>query len=407
MEDRWTESRLISLPADEQDYFERKSGASLKDSDWHEKLAKAISAFANSGGGQLIIGVANDGSIDGVPKIHKKRTSTRDWLEQTIPNLVSYPLQNFAVHEVIADTPSAIPKDKVVIVVEIGDSLEAPHQSLFTYLYYCRRGGRSEPAPHHYLEMLRGRERYPSRRIACAWLNFVIAPLLQQLRIEQQTLVEPPEPWDRHESTYGDRSYFRSFGDNLSANETQFLKHYSRIREEVDNHDNALTRMREEAQGLVRIIESTSFMTDAYQRFRTSKFLQLIRKRYHGRLAENDEKLLHSIFGDRPEEQTRMSLATFIAYDYPQTEETNYLWPLWCTFKPDLMEFLRHSPIKEQSEALTRSRAALLEYVKSFVSALEEIQHELAWQHGEPYEDATLQRNATGRFGLAEELYQF
>lgn len=404
MEERWTESRLMSLPVDEQNNFERKSGAVLQDPDWPETLAKAISAFANSGGGHLVIGAKNDGSIDGVPHIHKGRTSTKDWLEQTIPNLVSYTLQNFSVHEVIADSPSAIPKDKVVIVVEIGDSIEAPHQSLSTYLYYFRTGGRSERAPHHYLEVLRGRERYPSQRIAHAWLNFVIAPLLRQLRLEQHTLADPPQPWYRHESSGEDRSYFRPFGENLSPNETQFLKHYSRVSEEVDKHDAVLTRVREEADRLITEIESSSFMADAYQRFRTSKFLHLIRERYRGRLADSDEKLLESIFGDRPQEQTAKSLATFITYDYPQREETHFVWPLWYTFKPDLMEFLAHSPLKEQSNALKHAREELLECVKSFVSALEETQHELALRHGEPYEDATLYR-MPGRLTLGEEFY--
>jgi hypothetical protein len=396
--DQWTEPRLLSLPTDEQNYFERKSGAILKDSDCREKLAKAISAFANSGGGHLIIGVQNDGSIDGVPAIRKGRTSTKDWLEQTIPNLVSYPLQNFSVHEVIPEDPSAIPKDKVVIVIDIGDSMEAPHQSSITQVYFCRMGGRSEPALHHYLEMLRGRERYPSRKIAHAWLNFVITPLLKQLRSEQQNLVAPQQPWDGYHMSYGSYSYFSSFADNLSANEIQFLKYYPGIRPEIDKHDNALTRMREEAERLVNTIQSSSFMSDACARFRTSEYLQRIRERYRGRLAERDDKLSDSLFGDRPEEQTRKSLATFITYDYPQTEEPHYLWPLWSTYKPDLMELLRYSLIKEQNDELIRAREELLEYAKSFIAALEEIQHELAVRHGEPYEDSTLHRTNPEQF---------
>src|SRR6266480_1931445 len=179
--ERWTEPDLLSLPSGENDRFDRKSGALLDDPASPRTLAKALSAFANSGGGHLIIGVKDDGTIDGVPKIRRGRTSTKDWLEQIIPELVSHSLQDFRVHEVEADTPSVIPVDRVVIVIDVGDSMLAPHQDIFTKYYYHRSGGRSEPAPHHYLEMLWGRDKYPSQKIAHAWLNFVVAPFLSTL----------------------------------------------------------------------------------------------------------------------------------------------------------------------------------------------------------------------------------
>jgi hypothetical protein len=51
--ERWTEDEIASLPARELDYFDRKSGAIIRDTDFLQKLAKALSAFANSGGGHL------------------------------------------------------------------------------------------------------------------------------------------------------------------------------------------------------------------------------------------------------------------------------------------------------------------------------------------------------------------
>jgi hypothetical protein len=51
---------VAELPAGEQDYFERKSGH-LFDGDMGDLLgtiAKALSAFSNSGSGHLILGVA-------------------------------------------------------------------------------------------------------------------------------------------------------------------------------------------------------------------------------------------------------------------------------------------------------------------------------------------------------------
>jgi predicted HTH transcriptional regulator len=78
-------------------------------------MAKALSAFANSGGGHLIIGVADDGSFDGVEPF-QGRTPTREWLEQVIPSLLSYPLEDFRVHQVEPSSPSAIPRGKVLVL---------------------------------------------------------------------------------------------------------------------------------------------------------------------------------------------------------------------------------------------------------------------------------------------------
>ena len=88
----------------------------------------------------------------------KGNTRTREWLEQLVPNLLSYPLANFRVHEVEPAIPTAIPQGRVIIVIDVGDSVLAPHQSpLNNYAYYYRAGGHSIPAPHFYLETLRSR----------------------------------------------------------------------------------------------------------------------------------------------------------------------------------------------------------------------------------------------------------
>lgn len=159
--ERWTEAQVLALPAGEHDYFDRKSGALLGDSDFREKCAKALSAFANSGGGHLVLGVRDDGNFDGVAPL-RGRTLTREWVEQIIPTLLSYPLEDFRVHEVEPATPSAIPSGKVVIVIDVGDSALAPHQATPTKTYYYREGGHSKPAPHFYLETLRNRFAQPS-----------------------------------------------------------------------------------------------------------------------------------------------------------------------------------------------------------------------------------------------------
>jgi hypothetical protein len=161
--EKWTEADVDTLPAGEHDYFERKSGQLFTNmGDLLGKLAKTVSAIANSGGGYIILGVDDAGTPDGVPPL-QGNTPVRDWLEQKIPHLVEYPLADFRVHVVQPSVSSRIPSGKQVIVVDIGDSALAPHQCAHgggdarKYTYYYRQAGRSEPAPHFYLELLRQR----------------------------------------------------------------------------------------------------------------------------------------------------------------------------------------------------------------------------------------------------------
>lgn len=166
MRDVWTEADVLGLASEEPDKFDRKSGSLLLGdmNEFFDALAKAASAFSNSGGGSLVLGAEDNGSFSGLDPL-RGRTSTKDWIEQKLPGLVSYPLTLFRVHTVVPDTPSVIPNGKVLVVVEFGDSPAAPHQSARDKKYYHRAGGRSEPAQHFYLELLRQRFTNPSLEI--------------------------------------------------------------------------------------------------------------------------------------------------------------------------------------------------------------------------------------------------
>ena len=155
--DHWTESEVLLLPSGEIDCVERKAGALLGDPSFEKDMAKVTSALANSGRGYLILGQRDDHSFDGLPENHG-RTPIREWLEQKLPFLVSYPLQDFRAHEVKREASTTIPANRTVIVIEFGNSNLAPHQSVKDNLYYYRVGGHSKPAP-FYLETLRGRSR--------------------------------------------------------------------------------------------------------------------------------------------------------------------------------------------------------------------------------------------------------
>jgi predicted HTH transcriptional regulator len=187
--DRWTEGEIQSLP-DEHDFFDRKSGRLLSDKNgFNLTVGKALSAFANSGGGHLLLGVKDDGHFDGVPEM-QGRTTTREWLEQKIPNLVIYPLQDFRVHQVVPSSPSSIPAGNVLIVIDVGDSDLAPHQNAADHIYYCRVAGHSKPASHFYLKTLWSRETYPTGKVVRAWFDTVINPLIYSLENERKTIGE-------------------------------------------------------------------------------------------------------------------------------------------------------------------------------------------------------------------------
>lgn len=159
--ERWTEAEVLGLPPGEHDYFDRKSGALLNNPDFRKDLGKALSALANSGGGHIVLGMNDRGIFDGLPAM-RGNTPSREWLEQVIPSLLSYPLEDFRVHEVVQSSPSGIPAGRVAIVVDVGDSALAPHQAADMRTYYYREGGHSKPAPHFYLETLRNRLVNPS-----------------------------------------------------------------------------------------------------------------------------------------------------------------------------------------------------------------------------------------------------
>jgi hypothetical protein len=161
LREKWTEDEVLNLPQGEHNYFDRKSGRLFADrAKLYGALAKALSALANSAGGHLILGQDDDGTIDGVPE-KEGRTPIREWLEQKVPALLSYPLEAFRVHAVQKHAAGTrVPDGRELVVIDVGESRLAPHQACFppdNPQYYYRQGGKSMPAPHHYLEALRNR----------------------------------------------------------------------------------------------------------------------------------------------------------------------------------------------------------------------------------------------------------
>ena len=182
----WDEPYIINLPAGEHDWLEVKGARSL---DLHlagvdenkvlDELSKQLSAFSNSGGGTLVYGITDapagrSRQIDnGGISLDIKGRSTKEWLEDVIPNLVDLPLASFNVYVLTkSDANSAIADNKGLFIVEIPDSENAPHQAR-DKKYYARIGGKSRPISHRMVLDIIGRARHPKFSLSAKYIEYI------------------------------------------------------------------------------------------------------------------------------------------------------------------------------------------------------------------------------------------
>lgn len=130
-----------------------------------KNLSRALSAFANTGGGTLILGLCDpeaEWEVDegGIPR--EIKGGTREWLEDVIPTLTDLPLDDFNVYKILPEgNESQIDEDKAVYVIDIGDSTSAPHQANDNR-YYARVGGKSRPIGHRLVLDIANRRQHPT-----------------------------------------------------------------------------------------------------------------------------------------------------------------------------------------------------------------------------------------------------
>ena len=169
----WTETRVRDLGPTEHDFQEFKGSAWLWDgadlTAWfHGALSKQVSAFANGAGGRLIIGVSDQGDIDGGVPVRVKPNGTREWLEDVVADTVAPRLARYNVFEVPAhagDAASALRPGHALYIIEIPASDEAPHQAL-DHRYYLRIAGKSRPMNHVHVQDVLRRGRHPEVTIS-------------------------------------------------------------------------------------------------------------------------------------------------------------------------------------------------------------------------------------------------
>lgn len=290
---KWTEKLLDELPFGEDDRYERKSGAQLVERRFDEfvnGLAKEIGAFANSFGGTLFLGIADDKTKIGVPSlvmIKKKEVPIERWLENKIPTLFEMRLQHFRISkldEIDEETQQALGADRTLIAIDVFDSELAPHQCVFDQKYYYRSNSESRPAPHHYLAFLWGRSNPNMSNVARWWLRDFLNPLIEVLRasvatFEQNRFLLQSTPVQTHATGWNHRIELvnKATIAKLQARPVgeYFLSSFPTLAKEIDDLTCKIELSEAAFEQLISELESSSL------------FLEKLRELYIRRIQQN------------------------------------------------------------------------------------------------------------------------
>src|SRR5260370_1261566 len=145
---------LAALPSSEDDRHEYKSSAT-RDSELADKIARAASAFWNSGGGLVVAGVNGHGQPDGGVALNVGRQSRRDWIDQAVSRVA--PGAHYVVQG-IEDKGAghSIAAGSAVFLIGFSESEIGPHMAPDNR-YYIRAGAHTVPASHFIVEAIHAR----------------------------------------------------------------------------------------------------------------------------------------------------------------------------------------------------------------------------------------------------------
>lgn len=218
------------------------------------ELACEICAFANSDGGNIIIGVDDKTKlITGFPKSFKRRGTMVDsleWFNDVLADLLVPRLNSFNI-AVVQPHPvnSQIPTDKSVFVIEISPSQVAPHQTANSKDFYQRIGSSAKKAEHRYLSLLWSRSTFPGETVARVWLYAVVTPMIRQLDSVENFYKSFCFRFDQMALGLDDSSlmipFLRVVG---SPNMSQFLEHHG-------EHSEELLSLRKKMDGVISCYE--------------------------------------------------------------------------------------------------------------------------------------------------------
>lgn len=141
-----SEIDFSSFPSEEDDRYEYKSGQSSA-RQIKTKLAKAASAFWNSGGGHFVVGVDDHGQPDEGFDPEIGNQSIRDWVDQIVHTV--QPVGKYDIAKVTGEVGDTL-------VVRFKESAALPHMAP-DGRYYVRAGAHTVRAGHFLVEALRSR----------------------------------------------------------------------------------------------------------------------------------------------------------------------------------------------------------------------------------------------------------
>lgn len=126
--------------------------------------------------------------MTGVDLSLRGRQSTREWLKNLVATSTDYPLARYRVHEVVrSEAESSIEAGKCVLVVDVADSELSPHRCRADQLYYMRQAGRSVPAPHYFVDLLRHHASQATLEVVAIRIDVSMAAL-QPLRVSDTAI---------------------------------------------------------------------------------------------------------------------------------------------------------------------------------------------------------------------------
>lgn len=387
--ERWTEDDVTALPPGEHDFLERKAGALLPTSDFRQDMAKALSALANSGGGHLLLGVRDDGTFDGVPE-WKGRQPTREWLEHVLPELLDYPLQDFRVHEVERVSPSAIPAGSSVIVVDVGDSMLAPHQSSSSKIYYYRVGGRSVPAPHFYLETLRGRDKFPGPTVVAAWFETVINPLIRTLKNEQAYLSRGVWTWKAYPGSLTELTHLGSHRLHVyvSENQEQLLEQHPEIGVALRKHDEEVDTFRDRIAELHEAVMTSRELEVVYGEKTSPESLLALRDAFPQKLGgRHDAAAVMTDLFVGPDVASHLDVLARHIVNNEHDLGVGFITtaPLWNTYRQEFLSVLATPALAALKARLDEARGHLEAAGADLIEQLTETRRGLARRYNVPY----------------------
>ena len=152
------------LPEQESEQIEFKSSAT----GWNalkKKIHVAASAFWNSGGGTLYIGLNDEGKVDGGIEPYVGSQKLGDWVDQLLHEV--QPTGDYKTWTINSVPPEAgaLNDECVVLAIEFLRSSNPPHMSS-DHRFYIRAGAHSAPASQFILDALIAKRTFNSPRLA-------------------------------------------------------------------------------------------------------------------------------------------------------------------------------------------------------------------------------------------------